>query len=44
MPKSVVLMHWNRWNRDSVVEELELNREALPPTVMFSEAFEKMSF
>ncbi len=44
MPKSVVLMHWNRWNRDSVVEELELNRETLPPTVMFSEAFEKMSF
>ena len=43
-PKAVVLMHWNRWNRDSVVEELELYREALPPTVMFSEAFEKISF
>ena len=43
-PKAVVLMHWNRWNRDSVVEELERNRDELPPTVIFSEAFEKMSF
>ena len=43
-PKTVVLMHWNSWNRDSVVEELERNRDALPPTVIFGEAFEKMSF
>ena len=43
-PKTVVLMHWNSWNRDSVVEELERNRDGLPPTVIFGEAFEKMRF
>ena len=43
-PKTVVLMHWNSWNRDSVMQELERNRDALPPTVIFGEAFEKMSF
>jgi hypothetical protein len=37
-------MHWNSWNRDSVVEELERSRDALPPTVIFSGAFEKMTF
>jgi len=43
-PKAVVLMHWNSWNRDSVVEELGRSRDALPPTVIFSEPFEKMNF
>jgi L-ascorbate metabolism protein UlaG (beta-lactamase superfamily) len=43
-PKAVVLMHWNSWNRETVVEELERNRDALPPAVIFSEAFEKISF
>ncbi len=43
-PRSVVLMHWNRWNRDSVVEELERNREDLPHAVIFGEAFEKKRF
>ena len=43
-PKAVVLMHWNSWNRNSVVEELERNRDALPPTVILSEAFEALSF
>lgn len=43
-PKTVVLMHWNRWNRDVVVEELERNREDLPPTVIFGKAFEIKKF
>ena len=43
-PKAVVLMHWNRWNRDSVVEELDRFREDLPPTTIFNEAFETKRF
>lgn len=43
-PKAVVLMHWNRWNRASVVEDLDRFRDALPPTTIFKEAFEKMRF
>jgi L-ascorbate metabolism protein UlaG (beta-lactamase superfamily) len=43
-PKTVVLVHWNRWNRESVAEDLELQKANLPPTVMFSEPFEKRVF
>jgi L-ascorbate metabolism protein UlaG (beta-lactamase superfamily) len=43
-PKAIVLMHWNSWNRDAVVEDLDRNRDNLPPAVIFGEAFEKMSF
>jgi L-ascorbate metabolism protein UlaG (beta-lactamase superfamily) len=43
-PKAVVLMHWNRWNRASVVEDLDRLRDVLPPTTIFKEAFEKMRF
>jgi L-ascorbate metabolism protein UlaG (beta-lactamase superfamily) len=43
-PKTVVLMHWNRWNRDSIIEDFELVKDDLPPTVIFSEAFEKRVF
>lgn len=43
-PKTVVLMHWNSWNRDSVLEDLEGLRDSLPPAVVFGGAFEKKIF
>ena len=42
--KAVVLMHWNSWNRDSVVEGTRSQPRRAPPTVIFSGAFEKMTF
>ena len=43
-PKTVVLMHWNSWNRDSVVEDLERAGGELQNAVIFGKAFEKRTF
>jgi L-ascorbate metabolism protein UlaG (beta-lactamase superfamily) len=43
-PGAVVFMHWNRWNRESVVEDLERVRRDLPPAFIFGEHFEKRIF
>jgi len=44
VPEAVVLMHWNRWNRESVAGDLERLGADLPPVAMFSEHFERMAF
>jgi hypothetical protein len=37
-------MHWNRWNRESVVEDLERVRRDLPPAFIFGEHSKKRIF